>query len=146
MAHQAADPARDQSYFLYGTTDAQLEFLRFPLGGLPKSETRRIAQELKIEGFINAVTGTFTVGDPVIAKPDRWRDTVSWAVGTGSGFHQRRMLYTRAYEYLGMYWPDRTATDRLIRLALDGDPDPLRRACRDLGEVVVVEQTVVEGR
>lgn len=42
--------------------------------------------------------------------------------------------------------PDRTATDRLIRLALDGDPDPLRRACRDLGEVVVVEQTVVEGR
>jgi tRNA-specific 2-thiouridylase len=44
--HRAADPARDQSYFLYGTTDAQLEFLRFPLGGLPKSETRRIAQEL----------------------------------------------------------------------------------------------------
>ena len=46
---------------------------------------RRIAQELKIECFINAVTGTFTVGDPVIAKPDRWRDTVSWAVCTGSG-------------------------------------------------------------
>ena len=41
--HRALDPARDQSYFLYGTTEAQLDFLRFPLGGLPKSETRRLA-------------------------------------------------------------------------------------------------------
>jgi tRNA-specific 2-thiouridylase len=39
------DPARDQSYFLYGTTRDQLEYLRFPLGDLPKSETRRLAVE-----------------------------------------------------------------------------------------------------
>jgi tRNA-specific 2-thiouridylase len=37
------DPARDQSYFLYGTTADQLDFLRFPLGDLPKSEVRRLA-------------------------------------------------------------------------------------------------------
>ena len=42
--HRALDPARDQSYFLYGTTDAQLEFLRFPLGGLPKSAVRDLAE------------------------------------------------------------------------------------------------------
>ncbi|HCF24266.1 MULTISPECIES: tRNA 2-thiouridine(34) synthase MnmA [unclassified Novosphingobium] len=42
--HRALDPARDQSYFLYGTTDAQLDFLRFPLGGLPKSQVRVIAE------------------------------------------------------------------------------------------------------
>ncbi|MCA1661688.1 MAG: tRNA 2-thiouridine(34) synthase MnmA [Novosphingobium sp.] len=42
--HRAADPARDQSYFLYATTEAQLGFLRFPLGGLPKSEVRRLAE------------------------------------------------------------------------------------------------------
>jgi tRNA-specific 2-thiouridylase len=42
--HRAFDPARDQSYFLYGTTEAQLDFLRFPLGGLPKTETRRLAE------------------------------------------------------------------------------------------------------
>ncbi len=42
--HRAADPARDQSYFLYGTTEAQLDFLRFPLGGLPKAEVRRLAE------------------------------------------------------------------------------------------------------
>ena len=41
--HRAADPARDQSYFLYGTTETQLEFLRFPLGAMPKAEVRRIA-------------------------------------------------------------------------------------------------------
>ena len=45
------DPARDQSYFLYGTTRDQLDYLRFPLGDLPKSEVRRLAEE---EGLIVA--------------------------------------------------------------------------------------------
>ena len=43
--HRALDPARDQSYFLFATTEEQLSFLRFPLGGLPKDEVRRIAGE-----------------------------------------------------------------------------------------------------
>jgi tRNA-specific 2-thiouridylase len=42
--HRAADPARDQSYFLFSTTAEQLDFLRFPLGGLAsKAETRALA-------------------------------------------------------------------------------------------------------
>src|SRR5574338_1469437 len=41
--HKGRDPSRDQSYFLYGTTRDQLDYLRFPLGGLPKSEVRRLA-------------------------------------------------------------------------------------------------------
>jgi tRNA-specific 2-thiouridylase len=42
--HMAADPARDQSYFLFSTTAEQLDFLRFPLGGLAtKEETRALA-------------------------------------------------------------------------------------------------------
>jgi tRNA-specific 2-thiouridylase len=53
--HRAKDPARDQSYFLFATTAEQLAFLRFPLGGLPKAETRAIAERL---------------GLPVAAKPD----------------------------------------------------------------------------
>jgi tRNA-specific 2-thiouridylase len=44
--HKGADLRRDQSYFLYGTTREQLDFLRFPLGDLPKDEVRRIAAEL----------------------------------------------------------------------------------------------------
>ena len=42
--HRAHDPARDQSYFLYATTEDQLAYLRFPLGGLPKSEVRELAE------------------------------------------------------------------------------------------------------
>jgi tRNA-specific 2-thiouridylase len=53
--HKGADPRRDQSYFLYGTTREQLDFVRFPLGDLPKDEVRRIAAEL---------------GLAVAAKPD----------------------------------------------------------------------------
>ncbi len=42
--HRAADPARDQSYFLYATTEAQLDYLRFPLGSLPKAQVRELAE------------------------------------------------------------------------------------------------------
>jgi tRNA-uridine 2-sulfurtransferase len=44
--HRAADPARDQSYFLFATTQDQLDYLRFPLGGMPKPQVREIAAEL----------------------------------------------------------------------------------------------------
>ncbi len=53
--HRAADPAKDQSYFLFATTREQLAFLRFPLGGLRKDETRALAERLAL---------------PVAAKPD----------------------------------------------------------------------------
>lgn len=43
--HRAADPARDQSYFLYATTEAQLDYLRFPLGSLPKPQVRELADK-----------------------------------------------------------------------------------------------------
>ncbi|MDZ5649029.1 tRNA 2-thiouridine(34) synthase MnmA [Nitrospirillum sp. BR 11828] len=53
--HRAADPAKDQSYFLFATTQAQLDFLRFPLGGMPKTETRALADRYNL---------------PVADKPD----------------------------------------------------------------------------
>ena len=53
--HRGIDPVRDQSYFLFTTTREQLDFLRFPLGGLDKDETRRLAGEF---------------GLAVAAKPD----------------------------------------------------------------------------
>jgi tRNA-specific 2-thiouridylase len=54
--HMAADPARDQSYFLFSTTPGQLAYLRFPLGGLAsKAETRALAARY---------------GLPVADKPD----------------------------------------------------------------------------
>ena len=52
---RARDPARDQSYFLYGTSEEQLAYLRFPLGDLAKDEVRLAAAEF---------------GLAVAAKPD----------------------------------------------------------------------------
>jgi tRNA-uridine 2-sulfurtransferase len=44
--HRAVDDSRDQSYFLFATTPAQLDYLRFPLGGMPKRQVRALAAEL----------------------------------------------------------------------------------------------------
>ena len=46
--HRAADPAKDQSYFLFATTAEQLDYLRFPLGGLEKPVVRAAAAELNL--------------------------------------------------------------------------------------------------
>jgi tRNA-specific 2-thiouridylase len=53
--HRGVDESRDQSYFLFATTAEQLDFLRFPLGGLSKDETRALAERFDL---------------PVAAKPD----------------------------------------------------------------------------
>jgi tRNA-specific 2-thiouridylase len=48
--HCAGDPARDQSYFLFSTTPAQLDYLRFPLGHLKsKTETRALAAKYGLD-------------------------------------------------------------------------------------------------
>ena len=75
---------------------------------------RRISRELKIQGFINVVTGTLTVGQSVYSKPDRWRDTVSVNIGTGAQNNTRKVLFSRAYEYLLSYWPDRSQTSEPV--------------------------------
>lgn len=49
--HRAVDPLKDQSYFLFATTQEQLDYLRFPLGGWTKDITRGHAERL---GLINA--------------------------------------------------------------------------------------------
>ena len=46
--YRAADLTRDQSYFLFTTTQEQLDFLRFPLGYINKKETRKIALKLNL--------------------------------------------------------------------------------------------------
>mgnify|MGYP001250333218 CR=1 FL=1 len=46
--YRALDENRDQSYFLFNTTKEQLDYLRFPLGGMLKDETRKIAKNLNL--------------------------------------------------------------------------------------------------
>lgn len=47
--HKGDDITKDQSYFLFATTQAQLDFLEFPLGGLHKDETRELAKHFGLE-------------------------------------------------------------------------------------------------
>ena len=46
--YRGKDSNRDQSYFLFNTTREQLDYLRFPLGGMLKDETRKIAKDLDL--------------------------------------------------------------------------------------------------
>lgn len=71
---------------------------------------RRISRDLKIQGFQVAVVTTLQASVAVLAKPDRWRDTISMNIGTGTGNNTRQQLFTRGYEYARSYWPDETQT------------------------------------
>ena len=70
--YRAADPERDQSYFLYATTDAQLQLLRFPLGDMPKSETRALARR-----FGRAVADKADSQDICFVPNGRYADVIA---------------------------------------------------------------------
>jgi hypothetical protein len=64
-----------------------------------------ISDELKILGQQETVSATMVQGNPVIAKPTRWRKTTSFNI-TVAG--ERKPLLLRKYEYLRNYWPNPT--------------------------------------
>lgn len=64
---------------------------------------RRIGRELKVQGFIRAVSTPLQTGVSTYRKPDRWRETVSMSLGGAP-------LFSRAYEYCRTYWPDEAQT------------------------------------
>lgn len=73
---------------------------------LPRMVTlaeRRIARDLKIQGFVRAVNAVIPAGVAVYRKPDRWRDTVSMTIGEVP-------VFPRSYEYLRSYWPQESET------------------------------------
>ena len=67
-----------------------------------------IAQEIKTLGQLQVANAAMNPNNPVIAKPARWRKTVSMTIDTGTG---TQPVYLRKYEYLRNYWPDETQTD-----------------------------------
>ena len=90
-------------YLERGFTQESDQIVNDQLPRLITMGERRIARELKIEGFIRAVTTPLSVGVNVYMKPDRWRDTVSMTVdGTP--------IFVRSYEYIKNYWPSPAQT------------------------------------
>ena len=90
-------------YLERGFTEASDQIVYDQLPRLITFGERRIARELKIEGFIRAVQSPLQVGVAVYRKPDRWRDTVSMTVDNVP-------IFARSYEYIRNYWPDEAET------------------------------------
>lgn len=88
------------------TTDASVN-AQIPL--IINNTERRMARELKIQGFQKIYTDVFVIGTPIYAKPDRWRSTISMSFGTGVSNNTRTQLRELSYEAANVYWPDRSS-------------------------------------
>ncbi len=75
---------------------------------------RRISRDLKIQGFQVVVVTNLQAGVAVVAKPDRWRETISMNIGTGTGNNTRVQIFPRAYEYCRQYWPNETEVQQPV--------------------------------
>jgi len=126
--HRAHDYGKDQSYFLFATTREQLDFLRFPLGGMDKAETRRLASEMGLN---------------VAAKPDsqdicfvpqgRYTDVIEKlrpdAATPGEIVHingdvlgtHRGVMYYTVGQRRGLGLPDGSGADPLFVVKLDAE-------------------------
>src|SRR5258706_84836 len=69
----------------------------------------RIAAEARGRGSFIPLTASLVVGQQQLAKPARWRETVSFNIGIGTGNSQRKFLLQRPFELLRVYAPDPTA-------------------------------------
>lgn len=94
-------------YLERGFTLADDPYVYEQLPRLINMAERRIARDLKIQGFIVAVNTTLTNGVATYQKPNRWRDTISMTVSSGTSMSP---VFTRSYEYCRNYWPDETQT------------------------------------
>ena len=148
--HRAHDGGKDQSYFLFATTREQLDFLRFPLGHMDKSETRRLAQEMGLN-----VASKPDSQDICFVPEGRYTDVIEkvrpHAANPGDivdeqgrvlGRHRGVMYYTVG-QRRGLGLGQDTGTDPLYVIRLDADAgqvvvgprDALLRSEIHLGEV-----------
>ena len=126
--HRAYDGGKDQSYFLFGTTREQLDFLRFPLGHMDKTQTRRLAVELGLnvaskpdsQDICFVPTGKYTDViekiRPEAAKPG---DIVHMD-GTVLGQHRGVMYYTIG-QRRGLGLKDGSGAEPLFVVAIDAE-------------------------
>lgn len=98
-----------QRYLERGSSSATDPIVFEQIPKLINLAERRIARDIKIQGFQTVVTSTMQASVCVMPKPDRWRETISINIGTGPANDSRKTLYTRSYEYCRAYWPDQTA-------------------------------------
>lgn len=124
--HRAHDGGKDQSYFLFATTRKQLDFLRFPLGHLDKSETRKLAVEFGLnvaskpdsQDICFVPTGKYTdVIEKIRPEAAKAGDIVHMD-GRILGQHRGVMFYTIG-QRRGLGLGDDTGTDPLFVVGID---------------------------
>ena len=124
--HRAVDSTKDQSYFLFTTTQDQLDFLRFPLGGYDKAETRALAVELGLsiaakpdsQDICFVPTGKYTDVIKKLRPEAADPGEVVHVDGTVLGTHEGIMHYTIG-QRRGLNIPDGSGQDPLYVLRLD---------------------------
>jgi tRNA-specific 2-thiouridylase len=124
--HRGADPAKDQSYFLWTTTGSQLDYLRFPLGGLAKSQVREHATrfQLAVATKPDSQDICFVGGGdyatvverlrPELATPGDIVDGVGRVIGRHAGIHRFTVGQRRGLDIGG-------APEPLYVIAIDPD-------------------------
>ena len=124
--HRGFDGGKDQSYFLFATTPEQLDFLRFPLGAMNKSETRKLAVELGLnvaskpdsQDICFVPTGKYTdVIEKIRPKAALAGDMVNMD-GTVLGQHRGIMYYTIG-QRRGLGLKDGSGLDPLYVVRID---------------------------
>jgi tRNA-specific 2-thiouridylase len=115
--HRGADPGKDQSYFLWTTTAAQLAYLRFPLGGLAKTETRALAEafDLVVAAKPDSQDICFVPGGdyaavverirPDLAQPGDIIDAAGTVLGRHNGIHRFTVGQRRGLDLGGQAEP-----------------------------------------
>ncbi len=124
--HRAHDYGKDQSYFLFATTRAQLEFLRFPLGHLDKTQTRKLATEMGLnvaakpdsQDICFVPTGRYTDVIEKIRPDAALAGDIVHMDGTVLGQHRGVMYYTIG-QRRGLGLPDGSGADPLFVVHLD---------------------------
>jgi tRNA-specific 2-thiouridylase len=113
--HKAFDETKDQSYFLFATTQEQLDYVHFPLGGMKKEDTRKLAEQFGLEvadkpdsqDICFVPNGSYT---KVIERlrPDAWEPgDIMHIDGQKLGTHEGIVNYTVGQRKgLGLAWPE----------------------------------------
>ena len=126
--HRARDGGKDQSYFLFATTREQLGFLRFPLGAMEKSETRRLAVELGLsvaskpdsQDICFVPTGKYTDVIEKIRPNAAVTGDIVTMDGEVLGQHRGIMYYTIG-QRRGLGLGDDTGTEPLFVVRIEAD-------------------------
>ena len=124
--HRAVDETKDQSYFLFTTTQEQLDYLRFPLGGQDKSVTRQMAVELGLsvaskpdsQDICFVPTGKYTDVIKKLRPEAADPGDIIHVDGSVLGRHEGIMHYTIG-QRRGLGIPDGSGQDPLFVLRLD---------------------------